>query len=85
MCAMQYNIMEPKKANKEVLAKGVRYMAIAFLCMFISPVVIHSAFKNQDHTLYVPILLLGFLGATFAVYMGFKGIKTIMKSLFGDK
>ncbi len=75
----------PKRTNKEILGKGVQRMAIALIFMFISPVVIHSSFKNQDHPLYLLILILGILGAIFAITMAFIGIKTIMESMFGKK
>lgn len=77
--------MEQKRTNKELLGKGIQYMAITLLLMFISPVIIHSAFKNQDHPLYVPILILGFIGAISAILMAFKGLKTIMEAIFGSK
>lgn len=77
--------METKRTNKELLGKGVQRMAIALIFMFISPVIIHSAFKNQDHPLYIPILVLGIIGAAFAIFMAFKGLKTIMDSMFGKK
>lgn len=79
--------MEPetKRTNKELLGKGVQRMAIALIFMFISPVIIHSAFKNQDHPLYIPILILGLAGAGYAIFMAFKGIRTIMNSMFGKK
>ncbi len=76
---------EPNRTDKELLGKGVQRMAIALIFMFISPVIIHSAFKNQDHPLYVPILILGIIGAGFAIFMAFRGLKTIMDSMFGKK
>ncbi|TPN82072.1 DUF6095 family protein [Aquimarina algicola] len=77
--------MEPRKTDKNILGKGVQRMAIALIFMFISPVIIHSAFKNQDHPMYVPILILGLLGAGFAIFMAFRGLKTIMESIFGKR
>ncbi len=77
--------MEPKRTNKELLGKGIQRMAIALIFMFISPVVIHSAFKNQEHPLYIPILALGLISAGFAIFMVFKGLKTIIESIFGKK
>lgn len=77
--------MEPKKTDKELLGKGVQRMAIALIFMFISPVIIHSAFKNQEHPLYIPILLLGIISASFAIFMAFRGLRTIMNSIFGKK
>ncbi|WP_378187184.1 DUF6095 family protein [Aquimarina sp. W85] len=77
--------MKPQKTNKDLLAKGVQRIAIAFIFMFISPVVIHSAFKNQEHPMYIPIICLGIIGAIFAITMGFIGIKTMMDAFFGKK
>ncbi|RZS92642.1 DUF6095 family protein [Aquimarina brevivitae] len=74
--------METKRTNKTILAKGIQRMAMALLFMFISPVIIHSAFQNQEHPLYIPILILGIAGAIFAIAMAFVGLNTIMKSLF---
>jgi hypothetical protein len=47
--------------------------------------VIWQAFKNEGHPLYWPVLILGVLLAITAIGMGFKGIATIMESLFGKK
>ena len=83
---MQYIIMEePRRTDRDLLGKGVQRMAIAILFMFISPVILHSAFKNQDHPYYIPILIIGLVGAAFAIYMAFRGIKTIMDAFFGKK
>ena len=82
---MQYITMEPKRTDRDLLGKGVQRMAIAIIFMFISPVILHSAFKNQDHSYYIPILIIGLIGAAFAIYMAFKGIKTIMDAFFGKK
>ncbi len=77
--------MEPRRTDRELLGKGVQRMAIALIFMFISPVIIHSAFKNQNHQLYIPVLVLGIISAGFAIFMTFRGIRTIMNSLFGKK
>ena len=68
--------------DKDLLAKGVKKMGISLLLMFISPVILHSAFKNQDHWLYIPVLIFGLCGAGFAIFMAFKGLKTIMDAIF---
>lgn len=77
--------MEPKRTDKQLLGKGIQRMAIALICMFISPVVIHSSFKNQDHPYYIPILSLGLLVGAFAIFMAFRGLKTMMDAFFGKK
>lgn len=68
--------------NKSVLAKGVKYLAGALPLLFLGPVVITSAFKNEKHQLYVYVLILGILIALAAMFLIFKGINTILKSLF---
>ena len=68
--------------NKEILTKGIKYLAYALPLMFIGPSVIFSSFKNQQHPFYIPILGLGITMCLASIYLIFKGIQTIMKSLF---
>ena len=68
--------------NKSVLAKGVKYLAGSLPLLFLGPVVITSAFKNENHPLYVYVLLLGIIIALAAMFLIFKGITTLLKSLF---
>lgn len=68
--------------NKSVLAKGVKYLAGALPLLFLGPVVITSAFKNEKHPLFVYVLILGILIALAAMFLIFKGINTVLKSLF---
>ncbi|GAA3517796.1 DUF6095 family protein [Aquimarina addita] len=77
--------MEPNRTDKKLLGKGVQYMAIALICMFISPVVLHSSFKNQDHPYYIPVLIVGLVIGGFAIFMAFRGLKTMMDAFFGKK
>lgn len=68
--------------NKQILAKGIRYMSGALPLFFIGPVVIHSSFKNQQHPLFIPVLGLGIITALLAIGLAALGLRTIMKSLF---
>ena len=80
-----YSFMKEKHTDKELLAKGIQRMAIALILMFLGPVVIHSAFNNKTHFLYYIILTLGIGLAGTAIFMGFKGILTIMDAVFGKR
>lgn len=71
-----------KRTNKEVLFKGVRYLAGALPLTFIGPSVIYSAFNNREHPLYAAILILGILACGGAMFLIYKGINTIMKAIF---
>lgn len=68
--------------NKEILMKGIKYLAFALPLMFIGPSVIFSSFKNQEHPFYIPILGIGIIFCLSAMFLIFKGIQTILKSLF---
>ena len=71
-----------KRTDKEVLAKGIKLMVGSLVCMFAGPTIIHSAFKNQLHPLYIPVLIVGLLIAAGAIILAFKGIRKIMDSMF---
>lgn len=72
--------------NKEVLAKGVKTLFGALPLLFLGPIILNSAFKNQKHSLYYLIVFLGCAVCVTAVYLMFRGLKTIINSMFdGDK
>ncbi|HET8855098.1 MAG TPA: DUF6095 family protein [Salinimicrobium sp.] len=71
-----------KHTNREELLRGLKYMAGGLPLTFIGPVVVFSSFKNQEHPLFIPILILGLLAMAAAIYLLFKGIGIIMKALF---
>lgn len=71
-----------KHTNKEVLYKGLKFLAGSLPLVIIGPSVIYSAFNNQDHPLYIAVLILGIIAFIGAILLMFKGILTIMKALF---
>lgn len=68
--------------DKKILQRGILFMSIAMPLLFLGPVVIHSAFKNQDHPYYFFVLGIGILVCLGAILMLFLGIRKIMDSLF---
>lgn len=73
-----------KRTNKEKLAKGIRFLAISLVLIFLGPSIIFSAFKNQEHPLYIPVLILGIVIAFGAMLMIFLGIKKTVNAFFDD-
>lgn len=73
------------KTNKELLIKGLKSFGYTTAAMFLAPIIIYQAFKNTDKPLFIPILILGFLMAGLAIYLGFRSINIIMDSVFGKK
>lgn len=67
------------------MLKGLKYLAYTVALMFTAPFVLYQAFKNQEHSFYIPVLILGVILAVAAIGMGFYSIKTVVDSLFGKK
>ncbi|MBT8288549.1 MAG: hypothetical protein HKN00_06520 [Flavobacteriaceae bacterium] len=71
--------------NRDILRRGLKYMAITVLLMFIGPSLLYVAFTNQEKPLYIPILVLALLLCGASIFMGFKGIRTILNSMFNQR
>ncbi|MFQ3341684.1 MAG: hypothetical protein ACI9TK_001352 [Flavobacteriaceae bacterium] len=71
--------------NKIILQKGLRLMSFFIVFCFIGPFVVHQAFQNKTHPLYYPVLILGVLLLTLSLYIGFKGIRTLVNALLGER
>lgn len=74
--------METKRTNKDVLVKGLKIMGASLGAMFLGPILIHIAFSNQEKPLYIPILVVAISVCGLAIYLAFKGINTILDSMF---
>jgi hypothetical protein len=70
--------------NKKVLMKGIKFLGWALPLFFMGPVVIHSSFKNQGHPFYIPVLGVGITLCLLAIVFVFKGLRTIMRSMFDN-
>lgn len=71
-------------ANKELLAKGIKYLTGALPLMFIGPTVIYNAFMNQHTNWHYLVLGVGILVCISAMVLMFLGLKIIMKGIFND-
>ncbi len=71
-----------KESNKKVLMTGIKYMAIALPLLFIGPYLITLGFLNKTNASFYIFFPVGLIIAVAAVYFGFKGIQTIIKSVF---
>ncbi|MDG2109163.1 MAG: DUF6095 family protein [Flavobacteriaceae bacterium] len=71
--------------NKPILQSGLKKMSLFLICCFIGPIIVHQAFKNQNHPLYFPVLILGFLFLMIALYYGFSGIKSLVNAILGEQ
>lgn len=76
--------METPKADKNRIYKGLQKIFIAIPLMFLGPIIIYSSFKNEEHFLYYPVLILGCLICLFSIYLFFIGLRTLVSGLFND-
>ena len=74
--------METKRTNKELLIKGIKKMGISLLMMFTGPTLSYIALTNKEKSLYIPLLIISFLVCVGAIILAFKGLKTILDSIF---
>ena len=71
--------------DKDLLVKGIKFLFYTVFVMFLAPVVLYQAFKNQDHPFYIPVLVIGLILAVTAIGLGFYSIKIFIDALFGKK
>ncbi|MCC8359247.1 DUF6095 family protein [Salinimicrobium sediminilitoris] len=71
-----------KHTNKDLLLKGLKFLAGALPLSFVGPVVLFSSFKNQENPWFIPVLIFALAAMAAAIFLMFKGIQTIMKALF---
>lgn len=74
--------METKKTDRTILFKGIKTLVFALLSLFMGPTLLHIALSNKEKPLYIPLLIIGCLISAFAVFLIFKGLKTILDSMF---
>lgn len=76
---------ETKRTDRDVLVIGLKTMGIALVLMFLGPSLLYVGFSNPDKPLYIPILIVASILCILAIYFAFKGLKTIMDSMFKSK
>lgn len=71
-----------KKTDREVLAKGLKFMAISLGCLFAGPILAYVSQTKIKEPIDLVLLILAFIICALAIFFGFKGINTIMDSMF---
>jgi len=74
--------MTQKHTNRKLLTKGIKYMAYTLPLLFLCPYLITLSFINKDNLSFYLFLAIGIIVGGFALYLFYKGIKTLMDSLF---
>ena len=70
------------RTDKKILFKGIKTLVFALLSLFMGPILLSFAFSKPDDKLYIPLLIIGCAICGMAIFMLFKGIRTIMNSMY---
>lgn len=70
--------------DRTLFFKGIKFLSIALPLLFLGPVIIHSSFKNQNHSFFYVVISLGILICLVGMFMIFRGVSTMVKALFKD-
>ena len=61
---------------------GLKTLARTLIFMILAPIVLSQAFKNTEHPMFIPVLIVGIILFLLALYFGFKGVNRIVKGIF---
>ena len=71
-----------KHSDKRMLAKGIKYLAIALPLLFLSPYFLTMSFLNKENVMFYIGLSLGVIIGALAIWLLFKALRTFMKAIF---
>lgn len=74
--------MTKSKTDRDILIKGLKTMILTLGCMFLGPTLYYIAQTNKEKPLYIPILIISLIICFGAIFFAFKGLQTIMNSMF---
>lgn len=74
--------MGRKHTDFDILKKGLKFLAFALPLLFLSPYLLTLSFLNKETFMFYVFLIFGLIAGAGAIYLLFKGINTIMKSIF---
>lgn len=77
--------METNRTDKEMLAQGLKKMGVSLILMFAGPTLFYIVTTNKEKPFYIPLLIVSFLLCGGAMFFAYKGLQTIMNSMFGKK
>ncbi|MDG1327214.1 MAG: DUF6095 family protein [Flavobacteriaceae bacterium] len=74
--------MNQKHTNPNLLKKGIKYLAYSLPLLFLSPYVLTLSFINKETVFFYLFFVAGLIVGFFALYFLYKGIQTLLSSLF---
>ncbi len=77
--------METDRTDKEVLIKGIKLMGIALAFMFTGPTLAYISQTKLKEPIDTVVLIIAIIICVLAIFFAFKGINTILDSMFKNK
>ena len=74
--------MGKEHTDFEILKKGLKYLAFALPLLFLCPILITLSGLNKETFMFYVFLFFGIIAGIGAIYLCFKGINTVVKSIF---
>ncbi len=74
--------MSQKHTDTKLLLKGVKYLAFTLPLLFLCPYILTLSFLNKENFSFYIFLVVGIIIGVFAIFLFYKGIKTILDSIF---
>lgn len=74
--------MSREHTDRELLMKGVKLMALALPLLALCPYLLTLSFLNTKTFMFYIFFVLGIVVGIGAVYLCFKGLNTVLKSIF---
>lgn len=71
-----------KKTDFKILKRGLKYLLLTLPLLFLAPYLLTLSFLNKETNIFYMLLPLGLIATVAAIFMLFKSINTIMKSIF---
>ncbi len=74
--------MSKQHTDIKILKKGLTFLGLALPLLFLAPYLLTLSFLNKEKFIFYILLVVGIIAGAGAIYLLFKGINTIMKSIF---
>jgi hypothetical protein len=68
--------------DKKLLVKGLKFMVFVIPLLILTTYLFTLAFLNKDTKILYLVLPLAVIGMAATIWLGFKGMRTILKALF---
>ena len=68
--------------KSNLFKKGLKNIFLSLCLMFVGPTLLFQSFKNQNHPWFEGVLIISLILCLLSIFIGFKGLKNIMSSIF---